>query len=294
MDFYSAYGQGFVRVAACTLHTAIGEPATNAESVLDVARECHDEGVGLAVFPELTLSGLLHRGHLDAGCAARRRRGRAAGHRGGLGRPAPDPCGRCAAAPPPPHLQHRRGHPPRRGARGGAEVVPADLSGVLRAPSDGGGRRRARRHPHRPGQSRRGGALRPRPTFRRRRSARLRPPRRDLRGHVRADTAERRGRARGRDGDREPLRQPDHHRPRRGSLPARQVGVVALPGGLRVRRGGGRRVDDGSGVGRPDDDLRERRAVGHVGAVPQGAEALGRRRRSRVAARRTAADGHLR
>src|SRR6476620_9247557 len=57
MDFYSAYGQGFVRVAACTLRTAIGEPATNADSVLQVARECHDDGVGLAVFPELTLSG---------------------------------------------------------------------------------------------------------------------------------------------------------------------------------------------------------------------------------------------
>src|SRR6476646_5676527 len=57
MDFYSAYGQGFVRVAACTMHTAIGVPATNAESVLALARECHDEGVGLAVFPELTLSG---------------------------------------------------------------------------------------------------------------------------------------------------------------------------------------------------------------------------------------------
>src|SRR4029079_18854423 len=57
MDFYSAYGQGFVRVAACTVHTAIGEPETNAESVLEAARQCHDEGVGLAVFPELTLSG---------------------------------------------------------------------------------------------------------------------------------------------------------------------------------------------------------------------------------------------
>ncbi|RDH80225.1 NAD(+) synthase [Mycolicibacterium moriokaense] len=57
MDFYSAYRQGFVRVAACTVHTAIGEPATNAESVLRVARECHAEAVGLAVFPELTLSG---------------------------------------------------------------------------------------------------------------------------------------------------------------------------------------------------------------------------------------------
>src|SRR6188472_2633292 len=57
MDFYSAYGQGFVRVAACTVPTAIGEPATNAETVLQLARECHDDGVGLAVFPELTLSG---------------------------------------------------------------------------------------------------------------------------------------------------------------------------------------------------------------------------------------------
>jgi NAD+ synthase (glutamine-hydrolysing) len=56
MDFYSAYGQGFLRVAACTMHTAIGEPATNAESVLQLAQECHDDGVGLAVFPELTLS----------------------------------------------------------------------------------------------------------------------------------------------------------------------------------------------------------------------------------------------
>src|SRR5215210_5008029 len=57
MDFYSAYGQGFVRVAACTMHTAIGEPETNAESVLELARQCHDDGVGLAIFPELTLSG---------------------------------------------------------------------------------------------------------------------------------------------------------------------------------------------------------------------------------------------
>ena len=57
MDFYSAYRHGFVRVAACTIHTAIAEPAANAESVLELARECHDDGVALAVFPELTLSG---------------------------------------------------------------------------------------------------------------------------------------------------------------------------------------------------------------------------------------------
>lgn len=57
MDFYSAYQHGFVRVAACTQHTAIGDPVANAESVLAAARDCAAEGVALAVFPELTLSG---------------------------------------------------------------------------------------------------------------------------------------------------------------------------------------------------------------------------------------------
>jgi NAD+ synthase (glutamine-hydrolysing) len=57
MDFYSAYGQGFVRVAACTHKTALADPAANAESVLRIARACHDDSVALAVFPELTLSG---------------------------------------------------------------------------------------------------------------------------------------------------------------------------------------------------------------------------------------------
>lgn len=57
MDFYSAYRHGFVRVAACTHHTALADPAANAESVLRLARECHDDAAALAVFPELTLSG---------------------------------------------------------------------------------------------------------------------------------------------------------------------------------------------------------------------------------------------
>ena len=57
MDFYSAYHQGFVRVAACTHHTTLADPAANAESVLRMARTCHDDSVALAVFPELTLSG---------------------------------------------------------------------------------------------------------------------------------------------------------------------------------------------------------------------------------------------
>ena len=57
MDFYSVYRQGFVRVAACTHRTALADPAANAESVLQIARDCHDDSVALAVFPELTLSG---------------------------------------------------------------------------------------------------------------------------------------------------------------------------------------------------------------------------------------------
>ncbi|MGW0160556.1 NAD(+) synthase [Mycobacterium sp. NPDC003323] len=57
MDFYSAYRHGFVRVAACTHHTTLADPAANAASVLGMARALHDDGVGLAVFPELTLTG---------------------------------------------------------------------------------------------------------------------------------------------------------------------------------------------------------------------------------------------
>jgi NAD+ synthase (glutamine-hydrolysing) len=57
MDFRSVYRHGFLRAAACTLRTGLADPVANAESVLRVARECHDEGTGLVVFPELTLSG---------------------------------------------------------------------------------------------------------------------------------------------------------------------------------------------------------------------------------------------
>ncbi|MCB0924919.1 MAG: NAD(+) synthase [Mycobacterium sp.] len=57
MDFYSAYAQGFARVAACTHRTVLADPAANGQSVLRLAGECHDENVALAVFPELTLTG---------------------------------------------------------------------------------------------------------------------------------------------------------------------------------------------------------------------------------------------
>lgn len=57
MDFFSAYARGFARVAACTHRTVLADPAANAASVLRIAGDCHDDGVALAVFPELTLSG---------------------------------------------------------------------------------------------------------------------------------------------------------------------------------------------------------------------------------------------
>lgn len=57
MDFYNAYAQGFARVAACTVPVRLADPAANAAAVLDQARLCHDDGVAVAVFPELCLSG---------------------------------------------------------------------------------------------------------------------------------------------------------------------------------------------------------------------------------------------
>jgi len=57
VDFASAYDQGFVRVAACTIVTAIADPRTNAAAVLEQARDCDAEGVRVAVFPEMTLTG---------------------------------------------------------------------------------------------------------------------------------------------------------------------------------------------------------------------------------------------
>ena len=56
-DFFGAYRHGFARVAACTHRTVLADPAANAASVLRIAGDCHDDGVAVAVFPELTLSG---------------------------------------------------------------------------------------------------------------------------------------------------------------------------------------------------------------------------------------------
>jgi NAD+ synthase (glutamine-hydrolysing) len=57
MNFHSAYAHGFVRVATATPACEIGDPAFNANAVLELAREGHDQGVALMVFPELGISG---------------------------------------------------------------------------------------------------------------------------------------------------------------------------------------------------------------------------------------------
>ncbi len=57
MDFYSAYAQGFARVAAVTLPVHLADPLANAASVIEQARACHDDNVAVAVFPELCLTG---------------------------------------------------------------------------------------------------------------------------------------------------------------------------------------------------------------------------------------------
>jgi len=56
-DVLSAYRHGFARVAACHVPVAIADPAANAQSVIDAARELDDESVAVAVFPELCLTG---------------------------------------------------------------------------------------------------------------------------------------------------------------------------------------------------------------------------------------------
>ena len=56
-QFRNAYAHGFARVAACTMRVSIADPPANAEAVVRIARECSGEGVAVAIFPELCLTG---------------------------------------------------------------------------------------------------------------------------------------------------------------------------------------------------------------------------------------------
>lgn len=57
IEFRSAYDQGFARVAAVTLPVVLANPAANAAAIIEQARALSDDGVCLAVFPELSLTG---------------------------------------------------------------------------------------------------------------------------------------------------------------------------------------------------------------------------------------------
>jgi len=57
MSFRSLYRHGFARVAACTTTAVLADPASNAQTILRMARHCDHQSVAVAVFPELGLSG---------------------------------------------------------------------------------------------------------------------------------------------------------------------------------------------------------------------------------------------
>jgi NAD+ synthase (glutamine-hydrolysing) len=57
LPFTNPYRHGFARIAAVTIPVGVADPATNAAAVLAEARACHDDGVAVALFPELSLSG---------------------------------------------------------------------------------------------------------------------------------------------------------------------------------------------------------------------------------------------
>ncbi|TWE10173.1 NAD(+) synthase [Rudaeicoccus suwonensis] len=57
MEFLSAYDQGFARIAACTVPTAIADPTANAAVLIEQIRACHADSVAVAVFPEMALTG---------------------------------------------------------------------------------------------------------------------------------------------------------------------------------------------------------------------------------------------
>ncbi|MBC7167973.1 NAD(+) synthase [Phenylobacterium sp.] len=54
--FFSHQAQGFVRCATATPRVSVADPAANAQAILELARQGHDEGCDLMVFPELCVS----------------------------------------------------------------------------------------------------------------------------------------------------------------------------------------------------------------------------------------------
>ena len=74
MEFRSAYAHWLRPVRRAPSRSRPRRPAANAEAVLALTRECHDEAVALSVFP--VPDRLLARGPLPPGPPPRRRHGR--------------------------------------------------------------------------------------------------------------------------------------------------------------------------------------------------------------------------
>jgi len=55
-EFHSIYTHGFVRVAVCTPHVHLGDPAANAREIIALAGEAAASGAAVMLFPELSLS----------------------------------------------------------------------------------------------------------------------------------------------------------------------------------------------------------------------------------------------
>lgn len=54
--FHSIHAHGLVRVGACTPLGTVGDPAANADATIALARQGHEAGADLLVFPELNLT----------------------------------------------------------------------------------------------------------------------------------------------------------------------------------------------------------------------------------------------
>ena len=57
MEFSNLYSHGFARVAACTVPITLVQPSANASGIIAEVRRLQGQGVAVAVFPELSLTG---------------------------------------------------------------------------------------------------------------------------------------------------------------------------------------------------------------------------------------------
>jgi NAD+ synthase (glutamine-hydrolysing) len=55
--FHNIYTHGYIRAAVCVPRVRISDPATNLGHTLELARQAHDRHAGIAVFPEMGLTG---------------------------------------------------------------------------------------------------------------------------------------------------------------------------------------------------------------------------------------------